>query len=87
MGINTITQLVSLGFKESILIASRDGLAYVDRFGVNLYKINENLVKGIYVSIRINERKLKSEEFYNHIMRYKKFNKIKKNKKYKYVIS
>ncbi|MDR3291503.1 MAG: hypothetical protein LBT10_05060 [Methanobrevibacter sp.] len=74
-GLNSTTQLVTLGFDEDMLIASRKGLCYINSKGANLFNIDEKFIKGTYVSIRINERKL--ENFYE-CMGYKK---IKKNRK------
>ncbi|MDR2624396.1 MAG: hypothetical protein LBC39_07545 [Methanobrevibacter sp.] len=57
-GLNSTTQLATLGFGEDILIASREGACYINSSGANLFNIDEKFINGTYVSIRINKKTL-----------------------------
>ncbi len=79
-GLNTSTQVATLGFKEHMLIASRRGVCYVDEIGANLYKIDEKFIKGTYVSIRINEEKLGDDLTKKYSKKVREIKKIKKER-------
>jgi len=76
-GLNTSTQIATIGFQEDMLIASREGLCYITNKGAKIYIMDEKYIKGTYVAIRINENKL-ARSFNIYTGKIKKIKKISK---------
>jgi hypothetical protein len=52
-GLNSSISLVTKGIKGSILIASRNGVYYIDEKNTKYKYLNDNYIKGTLISIRI----------------------------------
>lgn len=66
-GLNTATQISTLGYDEEILIASRKGVCHVKDNGAQLYLMKNNYIYGTFVSIRINDRNIQElNEYYSN---------------------
>lgn len=62
-GLNTIVRFVSLGFKEEILIVSRNGLCSINQKGAILKKLDNDIIKGTFISLRLNNEKFNETSY------------------------
>lgn len=75
-GLNSSTRITTLGFEGEMLIASGNGICIITKKGVKTQS-NYNAIKGTYIIMNINQKKI--ENIYEYL-RYERINKIKEEK-------
>lgn len=70
-GLNTSAAIASLGFREEMLISSRDGTCIIDEKGITLYK-NVPYIQGTFISLRVNTNKIRNIHEYTKKREYAK---------------
>lgn len=71
-GLNSSARITSLGFDGEMLIASGTGICIINKNGAKTY-LNENKIKGTFIIIRINNKKI--DNIYDYI-KHEKINRI-----------
>jgi len=70
-GLNTSAAITSLGFREEMLISSREGTCTIDENGIKLYK-NVPYIQGTFISLRVNTNKIRNIHEYTKKRKYNK---------------
>lgn len=71
-GLNSSARITTLGFNGEMLIASGHGICIIDKNSAKTY-LNENIIKGTFIIIRINNKKV--DNIYDYL-KHEKINRI-----------
>ena len=66
-GLNTCANIISFGFEEELLIASRNGLVTVNKYGVKCMDDMDSFLEGTLICLRINTKKFNIYNYLKHI--------------------